>query len=227
PCGGTESPLSRTDPNSKFTHMEEKSHGGVPCAGGHGSAPDTTDTRLSHGVTLFPTGAWSGSDSKDDAGGHWGLGSDVPHSGCRDTASGGCTKALPREAPAASGLLLGGTRGLSCGPEAALGAHPGRPYLCGTCGRSFRHRRSLLAHKKLRGGARARHGCADCGRTFCLRGDLLRHRDTHRAWRRHHRGFAGAAGPGEERPFVCGCCGLSFSWREKLELHLREHRAPE
>ncbi|NXS03343.1 ZN628 protein, partial [Oxylabes madagascariensis] len=30
-----------------------------------------------------------------------------------------------------------------------------------------------------------------------------------------------------ERPFVCGRCGLSFSWRESLELHLRGHRAPE
>ncbi|NXT70147.1 ZN382 protein, partial [Chaetops frenatus] len=170
--------LSHTDPNSKFSHMKEESHGAVPCAGGHSGAPDT---RLSRGDTLFPAGAWSGSDSKDDTGGHWALGSDVPCSGRRDTEPRGCAGALPREIPAAPGLLIGGTRGPSCGAEAALRAHPGRPFLCGTCGKSFRHRRSLLAHKKLRGGARARHGCAECGRAFCLRGDLLRHRDTHRA----------------------------------------------
>ncbi|NWI36734.1 ZN397 protein, partial [Picathartes gymnocephalus] len=160
---GTEIALSHTDPNSKFTHMKEESHGGVPCAGGHSGAPATTDT----------TGAWSGSDSKDDTGGHWDLGSDVPRSGWRDTGLGGYARALPGEIPAASGLLVGGTRGPSCGAEAAL---PGRPYQCGTCGKSFRHLRSLLAHKKLRGGARARHSCGECGRAFCLRGDLLRHR---------------------------------------------------
>ncbi|NXM48446.1 ZN775 protein, partial [Gymnorhina tibicen] len=44
---------------------------------------------------------------------------------------------------------------------------------------------------------------------------------------RGHRSSAGAAGPGEERPFVCERCGRSFSWRESLELHLRGHRAPE
>ncbi|NXY66812.1 ZN416 protein, partial [Callaeas wilsoni] len=214
---GTESPLSHTDPNSKFTHMKEESHGGLPCARGHSGAPDTTNT----------SGAWSGSDSKDDAGGHGELGSDVVRSGRRDTELGGCARALPREVPAASGLLICGTRGLSFGSEAALRTHPGRPYLCGTCGKPFRHRRSLLAHKKLRGGARARHGCADCGRTFCLRGDLLRHRDTHRARPRDHRLFPGAAEPCEERPFVCGRCGRSFSWRESLELHLRGHRPPE
>ncbi|XP_031956957.1 zinc finger protein 316-like isoform X3 [Corvus moneduloides] len=214
--GNTESPSSHTDPNSKFTHMKEESHGGVPCAGEHGRAPDTADSC-----------AWSGSDSKDDAGGHWELGSDVSRSGWRDSEPGGCARALSREVPAASGPLIAGTRGPRSGPEAALRAHPGRPYLCVTCGKSFRHRRSLLAHKKLRGGNRARHGCADCSRTFCLRGDLLRHRDTHRALPRGHRRLAGAAGPGEERPFVCGRCGRSFSWRESLEVHLREHRGPE
>ncbi|NXL76670.1 ZN181 protein, partial [Leptocoma aspasia] len=213
---GTEGPLSHTDPDSKFTHMKEESHGGVPCAGGHSGAPDITDTS-----------DWSGSDSKDDTGGHWELGSDVPPSGCRDTEPGGCARPVPRQVPAASGLLIRGTRGLSCGAEAALRGHPGRPYLCGTCGKSFRHRRSLLAHKKLRGGARARHGCSECGRAFCLRGDLLRHRDTHRARPPGHRRCPGAAGPCEERPFECGRCGRSFSWRESLELHLRGHRAPE
>ncbi|NWT17918.1 ZN382 protein, partial [Vireo altiloquus] len=127
--------------------------------------------------SLFSTGAWSGSDSKDGAGGRWALGSDVPRSGRRDCASGGCARAPHREDPAVSGPLPGSTRGPSC----ALRALPGRPYLCGTCGKSFRHRRSLLAHKKLRGGNRARYGCADCGSAFCLRGDLLRHRSAHRA----------------------------------------------
>ncbi|NXN83904.1 ZN691 protein, partial [Bombycilla garrulus] len=140
PCRGTEGPLSHADPDSKLTRMKEESHGQVPCAGEHGGAPDTTDT----------SGAWSGSDSKDDTGPRWELGSDVPRAGWRGTEPGGC--AVPRRAP------------------------PGRPYLCVTCGKSFRHLRSLQAHKKLRGGARARHGCAECGRSFCLRGDLLRHK---------------------------------------------------
>ncbi|NWS91863.1 ZN382 protein, partial [Toxostoma redivivum] len=154
-------------------------------------------------------GARSGSDGKDDIGGHGEPGCDVSRSGCRDTEPGGCAQPLPRQLPE-----------LLSGAETAPRAQPDRPYLCGTCGKSFRHQRSLLAHKKLRGGARARHGCAKCGRAFCLRGDLLRHRDAHRAR---------PAGPRrcEEPPFVCERCGLSFSWRESLELHLRAHRAPE
>ncbi|NXU21342.1 ZN382 protein, partial [Pardalotus punctatus] len=177
---GTEGPLSHTDPNCKLTHMKEESHGGGPCAKGHSGAPDTRAGPGLPTMTLFPAGAWGCSDIKDDAGELWELGYGAPRSDWRDTEPGGCARALPREAPAEPGFLICSSRGLSFGAELALRAHPGRPYLCGTCGRSFRHRRSLLAHKKLRGGVRARHGCAECGRTFCLRGDLLRHRDTHR-----------------------------------------------
>ncbi|NXX27066.1 ZN256 protein, partial [Nicator chloris] len=157
--------VASLDHSSKVTHVKEESHGGLPWVEGDGGAPDTTDS----------SGTWSSSDSKDDTEGHWELGSGVPRSGWRDTEPGGRAGALPRQVPAASGLLLCGSRGLSRGAEAP----PGRPYLCGTCGKSFRHGRGLLAHKKLRMGARARHECAECGRGFCLRGDLLRHRDTH------------------------------------------------
>ncbi|NWT58141.1 ZN256 protein, partial [Erythrocercus mccallii] len=158
-CGGAEGPLSRTDPNSKFTHMKEESRGRVPCIGRHSGAPDTTDTSR----------ASSGSDSKDDTEGRWGSRPDVPRSGWRDTGPGGCRRALPLQVPAASGPIRGPR-----GAEAEPRAPPGRPYLCGTCGKSFRHLLSLLAHKKLRRGAGARHDCDECGRAFCLRGDLLR-----------------------------------------------------
>ncbi|NXP95257.1 ZNF8 protein, partial [Passerina amoena] len=207
---GTEGPLSHIDPNSKLPHMKEESHGGAPCAGGRSGNSDSSDSSDSC--------AWSGSDTKDDPGGRWQSGSGVPRSGCRDTERGGRARAPPRPVPAASGLLTGRSGGAE--------APPGRPYLCGTCGKSFRHRRSLLAHKKLRRGNRARHGCAECGRSFCLHGDLLRHRHSHRARPQSCAGAgAGAAGPAGERPFVCGPCGRSFSWRESLELHLRQHRA--
>ncbi|XP_072781288.1 uncharacterized protein [Taeniopygia guttata] len=191
--------VASLDPNSKFTHMKEESHGGGPCAGGHSGDTDTSDTCAS-----------SGSDTEDVAEGRGEPGAGVPPSGRRDTERGGRGRAVPRRVPGGSG-----------GAE----AEPDRPYPCGTCGKSFRHRRSLLAHKKLRRGNRARHGCAECGRSFCLRGDLLRHRDAHRARPPGRRYRAGAAGPGEERPFECGRCGSSFSWRESLELHLRGHRA--
>ncbi|XP_058689447.1 zinc finger protein 316-like isoform X4 [Poecile atricapillus] len=215
-CDNYDLVASLRDPNSKFSHVKEESHGGVPCAGGHSGAPDTIDR----------AGAWSGRDSKDDTGGRWDPRADVPRSCRRATEPGGCARARPRRPPAVSGLLMCGP---SCGAGAALRAPPGRPYLCGTCGKTFRHRRSLLAHKKLRGGARARHDCPDCGRSFCLRGDLLRHRDVHRARPplRRHRRFPGAAGPSEERPFECGRCGRRFSWRESLELHLRGHGRPQ
>ncbi|XP_071416481.1 zinc finger protein 764-like isoform X2 [Pithys albifrons albifrons] len=117
---------------------------------------------------------------------------------------------------------------------------PGPPFVCGTCGKSFRHRRNLLTHKKLRGGVRARHGCDECGRPFCVRGDLLRHR---RAQCGPARGlpcprcqqrFSDAAGlgrhlagPCEESPFVCERCGRGFAWRESLKLHVRDHHPAE
>uniref|UniRef100_A0A8C5IZD8 Uncharacterized protein n=1 Tax=Junco hyemalis TaxID=40217 RepID=A0A8C5IZD8_JUNHY len=198
--------VASLDPNSKFPHMKEESHGVAPCAGEHSGDSDSSDTTDS-------SGAWSGSDSKDGTGGRWQSGSGGPRSGCRDTARGRRARALSRPVPAASGLVSGGSGGAE--------APPGRPYVCGTCGKSFRHRRSLLAHKKLRRGNRARHGCAECGRSFCLRGDLLRHRGSHRAPRCPDT----APGPDGERPFVCGPCGKSFSWRESPELHLQQHRA--
>ncbi|NXF13553.1 ZN181 protein, partial [Smithornis capensis] len=222
-----EGSLSHTDPELKFTHMKEKSFRGFPCAGEDSGTTDVSST----------AGACDGSASGDDDGGQWELGFGAPHSGRCDTELGGCAGVSPREEPGGSRPLVCDSLGLSCG--AAVRAHldepprPG-PFVCGTCGKSFRHRRNLLAHKKLRGGARARHGCPECGRTFCLRGDLLRHRGTHRARPRWQQRFAGAAGPCrpraepcEERPFVCGRCGRGFTWRESLELHLRNHHAPE
>ncbi|XP_068280711.1 zinc finger protein 316-like [Nyctibius grandis] len=151
------------------------------------------------------------------------------------------------------GLVICGTCGQSFEDRARLSAHQGehrRPapcHRCRACGKAFRHHRNLLTHKKHRG--RRRHACAECGGTFCVRGDLLRHRASHggeggcscppRGHRCRHRrelparreGHAGGeAGPGavpcEERPFVCGRCGRSFSWRESLVIHQRAH-APE
>ncbi|NXA10106.1 ZN181 protein, partial [Sapayoa aenigma] len=196
------------------------------------------------GDTVFPTGACDGSANEDDNRGHRELGFDAPHSGWCDTQPGGCAGDSPREEPGGPGPLICDSLGLSCGAAAALRAHldepphPGPPFVCGTCGRSFRHRRNLLTHKKLRGGARARHGCAECGLTFCLRGDLLRHRGSHRARPRchqsppsHQRPADGLcrhrAEPCEETPFVCGRCGRGFAWRESLELHLRNYHTPE
>ncbi|NWR38569.1 ZNF41 protein, partial [Tachuris rubrigastra] len=175
--------------------------------------------------TLFPTGAQDGSASDDDDGRHWELGFSAPRSGWCDTTPGGCAGDPPREEP---GPPLCDGLGLSCGvtlgaPRAEPPA-PGPPFLCGTCGKAFRHRRNLLTHKRQRGGNRARHGCSECGRTFCLRGDLLRHRDSHRGPPRHRQS---PQAPCEERPFVCGRCGRGFAWRESLELHLRDHHPPE
>ncbi|XP_039246311.1 zinc finger protein 316-like [Pipra filicauda] len=155
---------------SKFTDMKEESPGEVPCAGGDSRTSDASSTV-----------AQDGSASEDDDGGRWELGFGAPRSGWSDTAPGGCAGDPPREEPGpppCDGL------GLSCGAEPG-GARaeppaPGPPFVCGTCGKAFRHRRNLLTHKRLRGGNRARHGCPECGRAFCLRGDLLRHRGSHR-----------------------------------------------
>ncbi|XP_027563932.1 zinc finger protein 316-like, partial [Neopelma chrysocephalum] len=198
---------------SKFSDMKEES----PCAGGDSRASDVSST-----------GAQDGSASEDDGGGLWDLGFSAPRSGWSDTTPGGCAGDPPRGEPGpppCDGL------GLSCGaelgaPRAEPPAAPGPPFVCGTCGKAFRHRRNLLTHKRLRGGNRARHGCPDCGRAFCLRGDLLRHRGSDRGRPRcpqeslelHVR-----AHPPPERAHPCPECGRAFRSRGHLRLHRRAH----
>uniref|UniRef100_A0A663M5H5 C2H2-type domain-containing protein n=1 Tax=Athene cunicularia TaxID=194338 RepID=A0A663M5H5_ATHCN len=109
------------------------------------------------------------------------------------------------------GLLICGICGLTFEAEAGLSAHWDEHhrlapyYQCGACGKAFRHRRSLLTHKKHRG--RHQHACTECCRTFCLKGDLLRHRASH----------------GGEGGYVCPLCGDSFRHKRGLQAHGKEH----
>ncbi|XP_074753618.1 uncharacterized protein LOC141956714 [Athene noctua] len=119
----------------------------------------------------------------------------------------------PPGAPTAGGegLLICGICGLTFEAEAGLSAHRDEHhrlapyYQCGACGKAFRHRRSLLTHKKHRG--RHQHACTECCRTFCLKGDLLRHRASH----------------GGEGGYVCPLCGDSFRHKRGLQAHGKEH----
>ncbi|XP_026699616.1 uncharacterized protein LOC113477503 [Athene cunicularia] len=119
----------------------------------------------------------------------------------------------PPGAPMAGGegLLICGICGLTFEAEAGLSAHWDEHhrlapyYQCGACGKAFRHRRSLLTHKKHRG--RHQHACTECCRTFCLKGDLLRHRASH----------------GGEGGYVCPLCGDSFRHKRGLQAHGKEH----
>ncbi|XP_021237854.1 zinc finger protein 32-like isoform X2 [Numida meleagris] len=197
------------------------------------------------GGTLDPTGSapWDENAPGDAIQGH------------RVPMEPGCPPLCPEwgswEPAGAAGPQICRVCGQSFEDAAALSAHqaehgdPAPGHECVACGKVFRHRRNLLAHKKQRG--RRRHSCGECGRFFCLKGDLLRHRHR-RDPRAHGEGQAATAERqrpecgrrfederslsrhraqhGEERPFACGLCERRFSWKESLQLHLRSH-APE
>ncbi|XP_072858751.2 uncharacterized protein LOC110082593 [Pogona vitticeps] len=113
--------------------------------------------------------------------------------------------------PVKEELLICGECGVSCSAWESLGEHrrlhwaERGPFACSVCGKAFRHRSNLLAHKKHR--RKRRHACAQCGLQFCLRGDLLRHRASHAA----------------EGTFPCGTCSQVFPNKRHLLAHRREH----
>jgi len=50
-----------------------------------------------------------------------------------------------------------------------------RPYICGTCGKSFYHISHIIRHERIHSGHRPYH-CPDCGRQFNQSSSLKNHR---------------------------------------------------
>ncbi|XP_053120702.1 zinc finger protein 775 [Hemicordylus capensis] len=81
-----------------------------------------------------------------------------------------------------------------------------RPYACAQCGKSFRHKPNLLAHRQVHTGER-RYQCQECGKSFGSKAYLASHQHIHTG----------------EKPYVCGQCGKSFRHKPNLISHQKIH----
>lgn len=83
---------------------------------------------------------------------------------------------------------------------------PLKPYICSTCGKSYRQISLLNLHRKRHTGE-ARYTCRLCGKTFTTSGNLKRHQLVHSG----------------EKPYQCDYCHKAFSDPTAKMRHLETH----
>ncbi|XP_077136698.1 uncharacterized protein LOC143793533 [Ranitomeya variabilis] len=87
------------------------------------------------------------------------------------------------------------------------GKHEGeKPYSCSECGKSFKHKGSLITHQIIHTGERP-FSCSECEKSFTNKGNLINHQRIHTG----------------EKPFSCSECGKSFVVKWHLITHQRIH----
>ncbi|KAL0269837.1 UNVERIFIED_CONTAM: hypothetical protein PYX00_007436 [Menopon gallinae] len=79
-----------------------------------------------------------------------------------------------------------------------------KPFLCDTCGKSFKHSNNLKSHVKIHSAHRKKYTCKICNKSFFTNFFLQEHMNAHTG----------------ETPYKCQVCGREF--REKV--HLRQHK---
>ncbi|KAK6635186.1 hypothetical protein RUM44_000437 [Polyplax serrata] len=79
-----------------------------------------------------------------------------------------------------------------------------KPFLCDTCGKSFKHANNLRCHARTHLNVKKKHICRICSKGFLSNFFLQEHMNSHTG----------------STPYKCGQCGKEF--REKV--HLRQHK---
>ncbi|XP_060052763.1 replication initiator 1 isoform X2 [Erinaceus europaeus] len=85
-----------------------------------------------------------------------------------------------------------------------------RPFQCTCCGKRFRHKPNLIAHRRVHTGERP-HQCPECGKRFTNKPYLTSHRRIHTG----------------EKPYPCAECGRRFRHKPNLLSHSKIHRRSE
>nr|XP_056722864.1 zinc finger protein 595-like [Euleptes europaea] len=84
----------------------------------------------------------------------------------------------------------------------------GKPFQCGSCGKTYVTQYNLNRHQRLHTGSRP-YKCTICGKTFAHRYTLALHEGTHTE--------------GKACPHKCSHCGKGFATKTSLSRHLRLH----
>lgn len=82
-----------------------------------------------------------------------------------------------------------------------------RPFQCACCGKRFRHKPNLIAHRRVHTGERP-HQCPECGKRFTNKPYLTSHRRIHTG----------------EKPYPCTECGRRFRHKPNLLSHSKIHK---
>nr|XP_045016689.1 replication initiator 1 isoform X2 [Jaculus jaculus] len=85
-----------------------------------------------------------------------------------------------------------------------------RPFQCACCGKRFRHKPNLIAHRRVHTGERP-HQCPECGKRFTNKPYLTSHRRIHTG----------------EKPYPCSECGRRFRHKPNLLSHSKIHKRSE
>ncbi|XP_066443160.1 oocyte zinc finger protein XlCOF8.4-like isoform X2 [Eleutherodactylus coqui] len=81
-----------------------------------------------------------------------------------------------------------------------------KPYSCLECGKCFKLKSYLIAHKRRHTGEKP-YSCLECGKCFSRMSNLANHKKVHTG----------------EKPFSCSECGKSFARNSNLVVHQRVH----